>query len=392
VREHGCVHTPKSGVRKGQQCCDPLADPESFFCTRHQGGALGFDYGFLNLKAVRSSVMQSDADLPVEAAWQKEVPYDTRQLAIKELLAAYSSQLALKKRGYTRRVFVGFRCKKDPAQSFNIDKDALDLEHLCIFPRRLQNKKKLRARKRDRKKLRAVCDRGALCDSKIIKTADGKWYLCVVQKVLRAAPVPPAFNAVFLDPGVRTFQTFYSPDGVCGKFGEHYAQQVLVPKLKRVDALTSLAAKATCQLRAKLRLRCAKLRAKVRNCVNDLHCKAAHALTRNFDTIFLPPFESQDMVAKKGGSRAIASAVARQMLCLAHYRFRMRLQNTCLTTDRVLVLTPEAFTTKTCTRCGVMNDRVGSATIFACSSCGLRGDRDVCGARNIGLKAVSLLQ
>lgn len=55
---------------------------------------------------------------------------------------------------------------------------------------------------------------------------------------------------------------------------------------------------------------------------------------------------------------------------------------------RVLTV-PEAYTSQTCSRCGVRGHRVSGR--FSCPSCGLRVDADVNGAWNIGKRAHGLL-
>jgi putative transposase len=43
----------------------------------------------------------------------------------------------------------------------------------------------------------------------------------------------------------------------------------------------------------------------------------------------------------------------------------------------------EAYTSKTCSNCGFMNDNLGASKIFKCNICELKIDRDCNGARNI---------
>jgi putative transposase len=231
-------------------------------------------------------------------------------------------------------------------------------------------------------------------DSKIIKTPNGKWYACITRTTTKPELMPEqrGGSAVFLDPGVRTFQTFYSPDGVCGKVGNGYVESTLRDKHARIDKLVSLRATLDKTVhkrtRRNMRQRCTELRAKVRACVNDLHYKTAKLLTDAFDVVFMPPFETSNMVAKV--DRNINSTTTRNMQCLSHYRFRKHLMHVCNTTNRTFVLVPEHYTTKTCSVCGALND-VGSSKVFACASCDCKGDRDLLAARNIGLKTVGLL-
>jgi IS605 OrfB family transposase len=56
---------------------------------------------------------------------------------------------------------------------------------------------------------------------------------------------------------------------------------------------------------------------------------------------------------------------------------------------RVLTV-PEAYTSQTCSRCGMRGHRVGGR--FSCPNCGLVCDADVNGAWNIGKRAHGLLR
>jgi len=55
--------------------------------------------------------------------------------------------------------------------------------------------------------------------------------------------------------------------------------------------------------------------------------------------------------------------------------------------DTKLYIVSEAYTSKTCTRCGVLNN-IGSNEIYHCKECDLVIDRDINGARNILLKNI----
>ena len=89
----------------------------------------------------------------------------------------------------------------------------------------------------------------------------------------------------------------------------------------------------------------------------------------------------------KRGKRRINSKIARMMATWAHYRFRVRLENKVAeTSDTKLIIVDEAYTTKTCTRCGELNQTIGGSKVFKCKQCKLVIDRDYNGSRNIALK------
>jgi len=70
-----------------------------------------------------------------------------------------------------------------------------------------------------------------------------------------------------------------------------------------------------------------------------------------------------------------------------HYDFKQRLLNKAREYPWVRVkIVDEAYTSKTCGCCGVLNETLGGSKKFHCKSCGTAVDRDVNGARNIAIK------
>ena len=120
---------------------------------------------------------------------------------------------------------------------------------------------------------------------------------------------------------------------------------------------------------------------KLDNLIDDMHFKTINSLVKDYILIFLPIFESQEIARKnKYGNR--------NLLQMKHYRFRTRLDERCkLEKGTNLIICSEEYTSKTCTRCGLLTD-VGSSEVYKCSSCNLVIDRDINGARNIFIKCI----
>ena len=100
---------------------------------------------------MRKLIMKSDKDLNSDEKWQAAVPYDTRQLAIKECISCYKSNETKVKKKQIANYNVNYKTKKCPSQTFFVNKNALKKGQL--FVRRFKSKKHttLRTRKRTRK-------------------------------------------------------------------------------------------------------------------------------------------------------------------------------------------------------------------------------------------------
>ena len=126
-----------------------------------------------------------------------------------------------------------------------------------------------------------------------------------------------------------------------------------------------------------------KLWFRFNNLVDDLHYQTISFLTSTFKNIFLPSFESQEIV-RKNHSRSSR----RNLLNLKHYRFKQRLLDKCsLKRYSSTWICTEEYTSKTCGRCGELAS-IQANEVFDCNSCSLRIDRDINGARNILLKQI----
>jgi putative transposase len=341
---------------------------------------------------MRHDVMPCDKDIQEgdPLFWQKDVPYDTRDLAIKDALIGIKGCLTKLRNGQIDHFEMKYRTKKYGCQSFKVNPAAL-LDTSVIFKHRLGNRK-LRVRKKD---LKEYLNDGNIAEQEftILKTnKSNKWYICLPRKP-KDLPViqTPAYKLAFLDPGVRTFQTFYSPEGICGKIGSPEFSQKLATLAARHDKLMGVAQstenKVSSKTKRHLLQRCAKLRDQIKNKVNDLHWQTCNFLCTTFESIFLPEFNVADMVQ---GS-PLGSKITRKMLQLSHGAFRERLKYYAKKHNNHLYIVKEAYTTKTCGVCGNLQDMNG-LKVYNCSHCNNTIDRDYNGARNICLKMVGYAQ
>lgn len=339
--------------------------------------------GMLYLPKLRKVIMTSDKDIlegdPLE--WQKQIPYDTRQEAIADAISAFKGCLTKMKNNQIKSFKLSFRTKKAPNQICKVNKKTLDPQNFSFFPNKLKKNKHFRLRKRDIEKF---MDSGTLDGNFVIlKTQTKHWYFCLPRT--REQPVynNPIYKSVFLDPGVRTFQTFYSPDGICGKIDKPEGIQDLA---NRHDKLMSIIDKSDTTLKTKksLKKRCAKLREKLKNKIDNFHWQTCSFLCKTFQNIFIPIFQVSKMV--KGSP--LGSKITRAMLQLSHGKFRERLLYYGKMKNRNVYIVKEDYTTKTCGNCGHQQE-MGAKKVFKCEICSFEIDRDLNAARNICLKLIN---
>ena len=354
----------------------------TWFCDRHKKDKVKWDMK-VTLPSIRNATMKTDKQLPPDS-WLREVPFDTRGHGVQDAVSAYKTCMTNKANGNISHFKLRFKSMKDPSQIFWISKKALAQTgaDVKLFKQRLKGKSKLRFTKKDKAWLKThTLDN----DAKIQREGNGQFYLIVNFK-RRVEVTPKAAVIASLDPGTRTFQTMYSEGGIIGKFGNVASLQIKALH-SRIDKLRSLRTKARKRTKRNLRYRELQTHKKLRDVVSNLHNQTASYLSKNYEKVLLPEFGTSKLVT----NATLASSVKREMMSYRFYQFKTKLHHLCHLSGSELTIVCEAYTTRTCTKCGVINNHVGGAKVFVCcnSDCCFEIDRDISGSRNILLKRLS---
>ena len=128
-----------------------------------------------------------------------------------------------------------------------------------------------------------------------------------------------------------------------------------------------------------------RMRLRIENLVRELHRQAARFLVNSFDVILLPTFETSEMVERC--RRRIRSKTVRNLLNLAHYKFKLFIKNKAAETGAVVLDVDEAYTSKTVSWTGEVLENLGGTSVVVAQD-GERMDRDYNGARGIYLRVL----
>jgi len=126
--------------------------------------------------------------------------------------------------------------------------------------------------------------------------------------------------------------------------------------------------KANKRLRYKLNKAIERLRFKIRSLVDDIHRKAASMLVNHYKLIFIPTYQTSQMVVK--ANRKINRKSVRNMLTWAMGRFASHVRQAAKRKGVLLVRCNEAYTSKTCPKCGHVHKKLGGSKVHKCPACG----------------------
>ncbi|NEP52798.1 MAG: transposase [Moorea sp. SIO3C2] len=311
---------------------------------------------------LRKKVM---SDVP---EWVGKTPYSPRESAIFQAFEAHKA--AKKVNGETK-----FRRFSDQVQSIRFNK--VNFRKGTFYPKQTKGLAFSSSEFLPEK----------MSHDPILTVDKGRWFISFVIDEKPNYAIPPK-RSIALDPGVRTFLTGFDGqkfiDLGAGDIGRIYRLCCHLDNLISKAAL----AKGSSNKRRRFKQRKAaqRVRIKIRNLIDEAHKKISCFLTSEYQVIYLPKFETSQMVNKL--KRKIRSKTARGMMNWAHYRFKMTLKHQAIKRGCFVVDVTEEYTSKTCTRCGHVHNKLGGTKKFTCPRCGHTLDRDHNGAFGIYLKAL----
>jgi putative transposase len=331
------------------------------------------------VKALRSLCVNRTAPLLQDKLWVLKVPYDVRDGAVLEFAKNLKTEFDKRKKDTSHTFRLKYKSRMDASM-------ALPVYHKHWKDGGVWFHSFLGSKLRGFEKLPKTLPH----DAKLVKTRFNKYTLCVpVERTMEVAPATmhKTGRSIALDPGVRTFMTGYDPSGTILEIGKDDSQALfkMCTQVDQIMAKVSLAKNH--KQRYQRKRAAARARDRIRNRIKDLHCKLAKHLCETYSHVFLPKFSTQQMVRR--AERKLHTKTARMMLTFSHYAFQQRLLNKAKSFTSVHVhIVDEAYTSKTCTRCGAEKVGLGGNKVFNCRTCDLTIDRDINGARNIYIRSI----
>ena len=315
-------------------------------------------------------VYQDIAKQNEEHDYIKSVPYQIKKIAVRDYNRALFINKAKAKRS-GKPFEMKFKSKKNPKQSCFIPKTAISSSGIYYT---IAGKLKMNER--------AWFENEEINDCRLVLEF-GKWFV-EIPKEIKITPIENQEGVVAIDPGVRTFATYFSTEGYFGKLGQGAFDRILKLNLK-IDKLISKLSKETDKNRkSNLKRSIFNIRFKIRNLIDELHWKTIKFFTSRFKVIIFPSFNVSEMIKKS--NRKLPKKVIRSMNCFRFFEFKERLKLKCKENGVTFVESSEVFTSKTNSFTGELMENLGSKEKFMFNNVSV--DRDINGARNILIRAM----
>ena len=315
-------------------------------------------------------VYKDIAEQNKEHDYIKSVPYQIKKIAVRDYnKALFINKIKAKRLG--KPFEMKFRSKKNPKQSCYIPKSAISSSGIYHT---IAGKLKM--------KERAWFENEDIIDCRLVLEF-GKWFI-VIPKEIKTSPIENQEGVVAIDPGVRTFATYFSTEGYFGKLGKEAFDRILKLNLKIDKLLGKISTEKDKNKKSNLKRSIFNIRFKIRNLIDELHWKTIKFFTSRFKVIIFPPFNVSEMIKKS--NRKLHKKVIRSMNCFRFFKFKERLKLKCKENGVTFIESSEAFTSRTNSFTGELIENLGSKEKFMFNNISV--DRDINGARNILIRAM----
>ena len=206
--------------------------------------------------------------------------------------------------------------------------------------------------------------------------ADG-WYVCFSCADVPTEPLPLTGQETGIDLGLESFATL--ADG--SQIANPRIFRVAELNLKRAQRRVSRRKKGSHRRRKAVQL-LARAHQKVRRARADFHHKTALALVRRYDTIYHEDLQTANMVKNHHLAKSIADAGWSRFLSILSFK--------AAEAGKTVVAVPPAYTSQSCSGCGVLVAKGLSVRWHLCPDCGTSLHRDHNAAKNIERAGLAL--
>jgi putative transposase len=203
----------------------------------------------------------------------------------------------------------------------------------------------------------------------IRREADG-WYACISCAIAPKHPLPPTGQETGIDLGLEAFSTLSDGTRIFHPGWYRKAERSLKMAQRQVARRKkgSSRRKRAVTLLAKAHLKVKRQRA-------DFHHKVALQLLQTHDTVYHEDLQTANMVRNHHLAKSISDAGWSQFLTILSFK-------AACASRRVIAVDP-AYTSQTCSGCGVTLTKGLSVRWHSCPECGTSLHRDHNAARNI---------
>ncbi|MGW8886725.1 RNA-guided endonuclease InsQ/TnpB family protein [Streptomyces sp. NPDC055749] len=199
----------------------------------------------------------------------------------------------------------------------------------------------------------------------------GRWFVSMLCEDASVGPMPVLDTAVGIDAGITTLVTLSTGEKITNPRHER-RDRARLARAQRVLAKKEEGSRN----RDKARLKVAKVHARIADRRRDFLHQLTTRLVRENQTIVIEDLTVRHMVKNKSLARAISDAAWTDMRSMLEYK--------CTWYGRNLVVIDRWFpSTKLCSTCGTVRDKLPLNVREWTCGCGATHDRDVNAARNI---------
>jgi putative transposase len=203
----------------------------------------------------------------------------------------------------------------------------------------------------------------------ISREADG-WYACFGCADVPIQPLSPAGQETGIDLGLEAFATLSDGTRIFSPGWYRKAERALKTAQRRVSRR-----KKGSHHRRKAVTLLAKAHQKVRRQRQDFHHKVALALVQTNDVIYHEDLQTANMVRNHHLAKSIQDAGWSAFLTILAFKAAYA--------GKRVIAVPPAYTSQTCSGCGVIVSKGLSVRWHACPDCGTSLHRDHNAAKNI---------